>query len=539
MNYIEEYINDKTTARPLHVYNVYNDILNNTEYHYDDKKADKVINFIQKFCKHSKGEFAGRNFILLPFQKAFISALFGMVDDEGNRRFNEAFLYMARKNGKTELLSAIALYCLIAEKGAEVYSLATKYAQARLCFDEAVNMVRQSPALSAGLKKRKSDLYYEKGMSKYQPLSKNASTLDGLNSSLTIIDECHAIRGRELYDVLKQSQSARKQPLTITITTAGIERESIFDDLYKYAVAVASGMIKDTHFLPLLYELDKGDSYEDESVWVKCNPGIDTIKSRQDVRDKLSRARHIASELPSFLCKDFNIISNANKAWLNYYDVHNENIFCLDDFKGRYAIGGVDLSLTTDFTAACILLAKGGNYFVYPHFWLPKTKFEELRQGNIPYEIWHKNGLLSICNGDFINPSDIAEWFAELYKIRKITPIYIYYDSYSARYFVEDMTARGFNMVKCIQGARTLSQPFQRLETDLKAKRINYNNNPILEWCLLNTNVDVDRNGNVLPVKRAYRSKYKNDGLSALLNCYVGLTEHYKEIDNESVSIQQ
>ena len=223
-------------------------------YHFDAEKAERPITFIESFCKNSKGEWAGQPMKLQLFQKAFLSALFGFVDKNGNRRFKEAFFYVSRKNGKSCLLSGIALYCLLAdgEAGAEIFSIATKKDQARVIFEECCNMVKQSPALSAHIKKRKNDLYVAETFSKFQPLGKNADTLDGLNAHLVILDEAHAVKDRELYEVLKQSQSARQNPLFITITTAGVLRESIFDDLYSYACKVADGTIDDKRILPIL-----------------------------------------------------------------------------------------------------------------------------------------------------------------------------------------------------------------------------------------------------------------------------------------------
>ena len=224
-------------------------------YFFSEKQANRPIDFIEKFCKHSKGEWAGESIKLELWQKAFIGALFGFIDDAGNRRYRESMLYVARKNGKSTLLAGLALYCLVAdgEGGAEVYTAATKLEQARIIFDECCNMIRQAADLKQNIKKRKTDLYFPLAFSKLKPLGKNADTLDGLNASAIIIDELHSIKDRNQYEVLKQSQSARENPLLVTITTAGVLRESIFDDMYKYACGVADGTIDDEGFLPILY----------------------------------------------------------------------------------------------------------------------------------------------------------------------------------------------------------------------------------------------------------------------------------------------
>ena len=467
------------------------------------------------------------------FQKAFISALFGFVDKAtGLRRFREAFLFMARKSGKTELLSAIALYCLIADKeaGAEVYCAATKKAQARILFDEVLNMVKQSPDLSQVLKKRKADLYFPLEFSKMQPLGKNADTLDGLNAHLAIIDECHAVKGRELYEVLKQSQSARRQPLFITITTAGTVRESIFDDLYGYSCSVVDGSINDDTFLPVLYELDTKEEWRNPAMWIKANPGLGTIKKLSDLQQRVERAKTSPAELNGLLCKDFNIISNINSAWLTWDAINNPATFDIKDFKGCYAVGGVDLSITTDLTCATLLMMdKSEIRYVHQMYFLPETAFEERLREKIPYGKWKQQGLLRLCSGNTINPSDVTAWFMEMYRELSIIPLWVYYDSYSARYFVEEMQANGFTMERCIQGAKTLSMPMQQLGADLTAKRVNYNNHPILKWCIANTNIQTDRNANIVPVKRR-NPAYRIDGLASLLDAYVGLMEHYSEM---------
>lgn len=244
-------------------------------YIFDQARAERPIAFIERFCKHSKGEWAGQPLRLELFQKAFISALFGFVDAKtGYRKYRETLFYVARKNGKSVMLSGLALYMLIAdqEAGAEVYSVASKKDQAKIIYEETYNMVRQSPDLLQVIKKRKSDLYFPLTFSKFQPLGKNSDTLDGLNSSLVIIDELHSIKDRNLYEVMKQSQSARRQPLLVMITTAGTVRECIFDDMYKYACGVCDGTITDPHFLPIIYELDSKEEWLDPMKWRRQTP---------------------------------------------------------------------------------------------------------------------------------------------------------------------------------------------------------------------------------------------------------------------------
>ena len=503
-------------------------------YVFDEAKAQRPIDFIERFCRHSKGEWAGKPVTLELFQKAFIQALFGFTDaTTGLRRYREAFFLVGRKNGKSTLLAGLALYMLVAdgEGGAEVYSTATKYAQARLLFDEAHNMIQQSPALSKHFRKRKSDLYYEPTMSKFMPLARNSDTLDGLNASFVIMDELHGIKDRNLYEVMRQSQSARRQPLLVMITTAGTVRECIFDDMYEHACAVADGALTDETFLPILYELDKRDEWTDPTAWIKANPSLGAIKKTDDLRIKVERAKQNPVELSGVLCKEFNIRETVKTAWLSFDAINNTETFDMNEFRGAYCIGGVDLSITTDLTCASLLMMKRGSDIKYitQMYWLPADNLQErVRQDKIPYDKWLERGLLRLCAGNTICYSDVAAWFAETVKQYELFPAWIYYDSYSARYFVEEMQMQGFNMVRCIQGAKTLSLPMQMLGADLQAHKVVYNNNPVLKWCLTNTGIQTDRNGNIVPVKNA-SPRQRIDGTAALLDCYVGLYEHYAE----------
>lgn len=541
MNYIEQYAAAIETGKvkvSRRCKTVYRRLAAATKdqtgpYIFDEARARRPIEFVERFCRHSKGEWAGKPVRLELFQKAFISALFGFVHKEtGYRQYKETLFYVARKNGKSLLLSAIALYCLIAdnEPGAEVYSVATKRDQAKIIFDELCNMVKQSPDLSRRCKKRKSDLYFAHTMSKCQALGKNSDTLDGLNSSLVIMDELHGIKDRNLYEVMKQSQSARRQPLLIMITTAGTIRECIFDDMYKYACDVADGVIKDDTFLPIIYELDKREEWLNPEAWQKANPGLGKIKKLDDIISKVERAKNSPRDLTGVLTKDFNVISTTNTAWLSFEDIENPETFDINSFRGCYAIGGADLSITTDLTCATLLIMdKQEKRYVKQMYWLPKENFHQrVHEEKIPYDKWLEAGLLRLCEGNAINYKDITAWFLEMLNEYEITPIWVYYDSWSARYWVQEMEDIGFNMVRCIQGPKTLSLPMQMLGQDLKAKKINYDNNPLLKWCITNTGIEEDRNGNIAP-KKAQSPKYRIDGLASLLDAYVGLYERYTE----------
>ncbi|MFC6400917.1 terminase large subunit [Mammaliicoccus sciuri] len=540
-NYIIEYwqeIEKGNIVVSKRIYKQYQKLVQDIDHHdkyiFDEAKAMRPIKFIEAFCKHSKGELAGKPLKLALFQKAYISALFGFIDkDTGHRRYTESFFFVARKSGKTTMLSAIALYMLMAdgESGAEVYSVASKRDQANILFDQAHEMIKQSPDLNKNIRKRKSDLYFPHNFSKMQSLGKNSNSLDGLNAHLVVIDELHSIQDRNLYEVMKQSQSARTQPLLIMITTAGTHRGTIFDDIYEYACNVVDGNFQDDNFLPIMYELDNKGEFKMPDRWQKANPALGVSKRVEDLERKVARAKNNPSDLTGILTKDFNIREITGSAWLTFEDINNEATFDIKDFAGTYAIGGADLSITTDLSCATLLFIdpETEQRYVHQMYWLPHDNLQKrVQEDKIPYDKWHEQGYLRLCSGNTIDYSDITDWFLEMLNEYDITPLWIYYDNYSARYWVDEMEAYGFKMVRTQQGARTLSLPMQNMGADLQKKKINYNNHPILKWCLTNTGIETDRNGNIVPIKNQ-SPKRRIDGTASLLDAYVGLFDNFEQ----------
>ena len=540
-NYIEQYyqemVNGNITVsnRVKKQYkNLVEDMKDHPKYIYDDAKAQRPIKFIESFCKHSKGELAGKPLVLDLFQRAYISALFGFVDKEtGYRRYTESFFFVGRKNGKSTMLAAIALYMLMAdgESGSEVYSVASKRDQANILFDQAHEMIKQSPDLNKNIRKRKSDLYFPHNFSKMQSLGKNSNSLDGLNAQLVVIDELHSIQDRNLYEVMKQSQSARTQPLLIMITTAGTHRGTIFDDLYEYACNVVDGNFEDDNFLPIMYELDHKAEFKMPDRWQKANPALGISKKVEDLERKVARAKNNPNDLTGILTKDFNIRETTDSAWLTFEDIVNEATFDIKDFAGWYAIGGADLSITTDLSCATLLFVDPDTEIRYVHqmYWLPQDNLQKrVEEDKIPYDKWHEQGYLRLCSGNTIDYSDITDWFLEMLNEYDITPLWIYYDNYSARYWVDEMEGYGFKMIRTQQGARTLSLPMQNMGADLQKNKINYNNHPILKWCLTNTGVETDRNGNIVPIKNQ-SPKRRIDGTASMLDAYVGLFDNFEQ----------
>lgn len=503
-------------------------------YYFDEETGERPILFIETFCKQSQGTI-GAPLELELFQKAFIQLLFGWLEKEtGYRRFRETMFLCGRKNGKSTLLSGIALYMLIAdyEGAAEIYSVATKKDQAKKVLTEAVNMIKQSPELRAVIKKRRNDVYFPATSSIFEALASDSNTLDGLNSHAVIIDELHAIRDRNLYEVMKQSTSSRRQPLVVMITTAGTVRECIFDNMYELACELADGTKKDDTFLPILYELDSRDEWTDAQMWIKANPGLGKIKQYKTLAAFVERAKNNPADLPGVLCKDFNIRENESNVWLSFEEIKNAATFDMSEVYNTYAIGGCDLSATTDLTAATLLIRKPGDKTVYvlQQYFLPQARIEHLEEKNTneaPYRLWAERGLLTICDGNRVNFSDVTAWFCQMRDEHSIDAFKVGYDRALAGYWVEEMKNNGFTMEPVAQGPFTWSQPMREMGAALADKIVNYNNNPILLWCLSNTAVKKSGLNNIQPVK--ITDKRRIDGAVSLLNAWVIYVKYFDD----------
>lgn len=537
MNYVREYwskIESGEIVTSRRVKAVYGRLMREMDspaegsaYYFDEETGERPIIFIERFCKQSQGTL-GAPLKLELFQKAFIQTLFGWLERAtGYRRFRETLFLVGRKNGKSTLLAAIALYMLVAdyEGAAEIYSVATKRDQAKKTLTEAVNMVKQSPELRAIVKKRRNDIYFPATASTFEALASDSNTLDGLNSHAVIIDELHAIRDRNLYEVMKQSTSSRRQPLVIMITTSGTVRESVFDNIYGLACDIADGKIEEDSFLPVLYELDERAEWTDPQAWVKANPGLGTIKQYSTLANFVERAKKNPEDLPGVLCKDFNVPEVAATVWLSFEDIKSDATFTMQDVFNTYAVGGCDLSATTDLTCATLLIRRSREdeiVYVLQHYFLPQKKIDQLDEHNTqeaPYKIWADRGLLTICDGARVNYSDVTAWFCEMRDEFKIDAFKVGYDRALAGYWVDEMKSNGFEMEAVAQGPFTWSQPMREMGAAFADKKVNYNKNPVLVWCLSNTAAKKSGVNNIQPIKVS--DKRRIDGMVSLLNAWV------------------
>lgn len=540
MNYILQYHNKITNGdiivskKVAAVYDyLYYKVKNPNQYIFDESKANRVIEFIQTFCKHGEGKSAGKPFILELWQKALLSALFGFVDkDTGLRQYRELILIVARKNGKSVFASAIANYLLYAdgEEGAQLYSAATKKDQAKIIWESSKKMIKKSPELSKHAKIYINEIKCNIGDGIFKPLSSESNTLDGLNVHASFIDELHAIKDKNLYDVIVDGMSARQQPLSIITSTSGMIRDNIYDLKYDECTRIINSYLNkdysnDDRVLPIVYELDSRDEVDDPTKWIKANPNLGVSKQIDYLYDKVKRAQEDSRNLPNLLCKDFNIPVNGNTAFLSADKIINADTFDMEELRNCYYIGGWDLSQQIDLTSACMLFKKASSDQIYVKsmYWIPEDRLLEYeKRDNKPYSTWYNNGLLRLSKGKNINPLDILDWYLEMQNKYQVFPYKFGYDSWGSAQLVENIQMYyGKDIAEAvIQGKKTLSIPMQRIKNDIEDKIINYNNNPITIWNLASVEADIDINGNMQPCKNRNKDGIRIDGFAAILDAY-------------------
>lgn len=520
---------------------VVKDIESPGEYFYSSNRANHILEFAENYCRHSKGKFGGKPVQLELWEKAHLATVFGFVDIEGNRKYRESLLIVGKKNGKSLLASVVGLYMLTAdgEMGPEVYAVATKKDQSKIIWLESKRMVRKSPSLSKRVRSLVAELDTDFNDGVFKPLASDSDTLDGLNIHCVLMDEIHQWKqGKALYDIMADGTSAREQPLVYITSTAGTIREDIYDQKYEEAEMVINGYedpdgYKDERFIAFIYELDNRKEWTDETCWEKANPGLGTIKNRNTLKDKVEKAKKNPLLVKNLLCKEFNIRETSSEAWLTFEQANNTAVFDIRELKPRYGIGGVDLSATTDLTAAKVLfkVPEDEHIYVMSMYWIPEDLVEKrVQEDKIPYDVWIEKGYVRTCPGNKISYRDVKSWFVEVQQEHDIYLNLIGYDSWSAVYFVEDMQDYfgKSSMVPVIQGKKTLSQPMKALGADLENNLIVYNNNPVDKWCLCNTAVDVDKNDNIQPIKGS-KPRRRIDGTAALLDAYVVLQNNMND----------
>lgn len=541
-----DWMNKNRSKVSTKIYKTYKYIIDfladpDSEWEYDEGKANHAIDFIERYCKHSKGAMGGKPFILEPWQKAKVAATFGIVHKiTGERKYQRVVLIVARKNGKSTLSAAEGLYLFIAdgEPGPEVYACATKKDQAKIIWLEAKRMVKKSPVLSKRIKPLVAELTCDLNDGIYKPVGRDSDTLDGLNVHGATMDEIHAWTDKNLYDVIVDGTSARDEPLILITTTAGTVRENVYDDIYDEAERTINGYFdpdgyKDERSLFLVYELDDRKTWTDEKTWMQANPGLGTIKKTDALRDKVNKAKANPKLVKNLLTKDFDIPETTSESWLTFETIDNRETLNMSELKPRYCVGGVDLAATTDLTCATIVfkVPDDEKTYVKQMYWLPGDLIEiRSREDKIPYDVWEERGLLRRSGTNKVDYKDITKWFLEVQNEMDCYIFKLGYDRWSATYLVDELTQYFGKTVPVpvAQGAKTFSNPMKRLESDLRSKLINYDNNPILKWCLTNAAIKSDSNDNIALVKTS-NPRRRIDGVASLMDAIIVLEDNYDE----------
>lgn len=501
--------------------------LDRDDIYFDAHHVDLVFNFL-KLCKHYKGEWAGKPIELHPAQQFIVGNLFGWKHTDTHlRRYRTAYIELPRKNGKSTLLSAIALYLLVADRepGAEIYAAATKEEQAKIVWQAAWEMVKKSPSLSKACKLRHNSVLFPSTTSMFRPLGADSKTLDGLNPHAVINDELHAWKGRELWDVLEDAFGARSQPLNVAITTAGFDKNGICFQQRQHCVQFLdpnSGINDDSYFAYIATvddeDLEDPEARFEEKTWFKANPLLGVSKNVEYMKDQANKAKAMPGKMNAFLNKQLNIWTDGQNLWLNMakWDKCGGAIEP-SQIAGKVCFSGLDLSSTTDITAHVLLFPPGpfDEWAIRPFFYIPEANVAEaMRRDKVPYDQWIEQGFITTTPGDYIDLSYIKRDFLELaerYEIRECG-----YDPWKATELATDLENEGAKMVMMRQGHATLVPGADALEKKVLKQELRHGGNPVLRWMASNATGREDANGNVIPDKKNSYSRI--DGISALVN---------------------
>lgn len=519
---------------------IYEKIVSDLEaekYKFDANLANKAIKFIENFCHHSEG----RNDLmkLELWQKAIVSCIFGLVDEDGTRHYREVVIILARKQGKTLLASAIIAYCLFldGEYGAKIFCVAPKLDQADLVYQAFWQTVESEPELAGMIRRRKSDLYVESTNSAVKKIAFNAQKSDGFNPSLTVCDEIAAwppAQGLKQYEVMKSALGARRQPLILSISTSGYINDGIYDELIKRSTRFLLGESKESRLLPFLYIIDDPQKWNDMDELRKSCPNLGVSVSEDYMREEIAVASGSLSKKAEFLAKYCNIKQNSSQAWLSAQAVESMSgtPLRLEDFRNCYCVGGLDLSRTTDLTTAVAVIEKRKKLYVFAEFYIPREKIEEAEERDgVPYRIYIQRGLLKPSGENFVDYHDCMRFFTRLVEEYEIYPLKIGYDRYSAQYLVQEMAQYGFHMDDVYQGYN-LTPVIWETEGLIKDGVLQIGDNDLLKMHLLDTALKNDtETQKVKIIKLATQSHI--DGCAALLDAMTVRQKWHGEIGRQ------
>lgn len=555
-NYIEEYyfaicrIRDGETVPGVKaagklvfaIYEILIDGIRRGIYEYDSKKAQKAIRFIENFCHHSEGRSDLLKLEL--WQRAVVCAIFGIMEPGTNtRQFREVFLLVARKNGKTLFAAAIMAYMtyIDGEYGAKLYCLAPKLDQADLCYDAFYQIIKSEPELDNVTKKRRSDIYVPDFNTSVKKIAFNSKKSDGFNPHFVLNDEMEAWagdQGLKQYEVMTSAIGSRRQPLIFSTSTAGYINDGIFDELMRRSTAFLKGRSEEKRLLPILYMIDDIEKWYTREELEKSNPNLDVSVHWSFYEEQIAIAKASPSKKAEFLTKYCNIKQNSSIAWLEYSDVQKAVPrdeagqpvgLKLEDFRDCYCVGGIDLSRTTDLTAAAIIIERDDINHVFAKFFMPAERYKvAVNEENVPYNIFKERGFLQISGDNAVDYHDVYNWFFSLVKDYKIMPLKVGYDRYSAQYLIQDMKSSGFHMDDVYQGTN-LTPVLLNFEGDLKDSKYNIGDNALLQSHLLNVAVDININDSRMkPVKIEKRAHI--DGAVAIFDALAVKMKYHDEI---------
>lgn len=510
-------------------------------YIFDQTKANNAIRFIETFVRHNKGKLAPNLLKLSLWQKAAISVIFGIVDKDGNRQFREVMMGVGRKCGKTLLASAIMAYMVYAEGefGQEVYCLAPKLDQSDLVYSAFEFTVDHTPAFASRTKKRAriGDIYVAESNSTIKKIAFSEKRADGYNPQLTIADEIASWpgdRGLKQYEVMTSGTGARTQPLMLAISSAGYVNEGIYDELFKRSTRVLQGDSQEKRLLPFLYTIDDVRKWNDINELRKSLPGLGVSVPVDFILDEINTASESLSKRAEFLTKYCNIKQSSSQAWLAEQTVLNASgkHLELSDFADSYAVVGLDLSRTTDLTAATCVIEKNGELYVFAKFWLPAEKIQDATAADgLPYQVYIQRGLLEPSGDNVIDYRDCYRWVTSLIEDYRIYPLQVGYDRYSAQYLIQDLKAYGFQVDDVFQGTN-LTPVIRETEGLLKDGRIHIGDNDLLKVHMLDSALKMDSESE--RVKLIKLRKYGHiDGMAALLDAMCVRQKHWQAIGDQ------
>ena len=468
--------------------------IENGTYIFNQQKANRAIKFIETFCRHNKGKLAPKPLKLSLWEKAFISCIYGIVDESDKRVFREIALFVGRKCGKTLLASAIMAYEIYVdgEFGSEIYCVAPKLDQSDLVFSAFEFTKDKNPDLAKRTRKRKNDYIIDSTNTTIKKIAFNEKKADGYNPMLTVADEMSswpAERGLKQYEVMVSGTGARQEPLTLSISSGGYVDGGIYDELFKRGTRFLMGESHDKRLLPIFYMIDDIEKWDDINELRKSLPGMGESVSVQFLLDEIDVARDSLSKKTEFLCKYCNLKQNSSQAWLDAHVVEN---MCgeplnLEDFRSSYCVAGIDLSQTTDLTAATVVIEKNGELYVFAKFWLPAEKIDEATaRDGVPYNIYVQRGFLELSGDNFVDYHDCYNWLTSLVENYEILPLQVGYDRYSAQYLVQDLEQYGFRTDSVYQGDN-LWGVLQEMEGLFKDGKVHIGDNDLLKIHLLNS----------------------------------------------------